>query len=156
MHLVSSSGQHHLISQSAQVAVLHTVSQTGSSSANPYPASTTPTCSGLALPFTATQGIGAVLEFLFVWVQPVSWVPNYLLLSRACAWVFWHWFFFSNCMWRLIWMVCWLLNRSSWKYFKTKKVNANNTANINSNVVDGTWGLKWFVLFCIFIDLFII
>ncbi|XDV44416.1 hypothetical protein PO909_012707 [Leuciscus waleckii] len=55
MHLVSSSGQHHLISQPAQVAVLHTVSQTGSSSANPYPASTTPTCSGLALPFTATQ-----------------------------------------------------------------------------------------------------
>ncbi|XP_048027660.1 helicase SRCAP isoform X1 [Megalobrama amblycephala] len=55
MHLVSSSGQHHLISQPAQVAVLHTVSQTGSSSAIPHPASTTPTCSGLALPFTATQ-----------------------------------------------------------------------------------------------------
>ncbi|XP_067286136.1 helicase SRCAP isoform X2 [Pseudorasbora parva] len=55
MHLVSSSGQHHLISQPAQVAVLHTVSQTGSSSANPHSASTTPTCSGLALPFTATQ-----------------------------------------------------------------------------------------------------
>ncbi|XP_051958618.1 helicase SRCAP-like [Xyrauchen texanus] len=55
MHLVSSSGQHHLISQSAQVAVLHTVSQSGSSSAIPHPASTTPSCSGIAVPFTATQ-----------------------------------------------------------------------------------------------------
>ncbi|XP_016313913.1 helicase SRCAP-like isoform X2 [Sinocyclocheilus anshuiensis] len=55
MHLVSSSGQHHLISQSAQVTVLHTVSQSGSSSANPHPTSTIPTCSGLAVPFTATQ-----------------------------------------------------------------------------------------------------
>ncbi|XP_052467493.1 helicase SRCAP isoform X1 [Carassius gibelio] len=51
MHLVSSSGQHHLISQPAQVAVLHTVSQ----SANPHPTSIIPTCSGLAVPFTATQ-----------------------------------------------------------------------------------------------------
>ncbi len=84
MHLVSSSGQHHLISQPAQVAVLHTVSQSGSSSANPYPTSTIPTYSGLAVPFTATQGTGAVLEFILVRVQPVSWVPNYLLLSRAC------------------------------------------------------------------------
>ncbi|XP_056626620.1 helicase SRCAP isoform X3 [Triplophysa dalaica] len=55
MHLVTSSGQHHLISQPAQVAVLHTVSQSGSSSAIPHPTSTTPTCSGLAVPFTATQ-----------------------------------------------------------------------------------------------------
>ncbi|KTF94230.1 hypothetical protein cypCar_00016866 [Cyprinus carpio] len=55
MHLVSSSGQHHLISQPAQVAVLHTVSQSGSSSANPHPTSIIPTCSGLAVPFTATQ-----------------------------------------------------------------------------------------------------
>uniref|UniRef100_A0A672QWV2 Helicase SRCAP-like n=1 Tax=Sinocyclocheilus grahami TaxID=75366 RepID=A0A672QWV2_SINGR len=55
MHLVSSSGQHHLISQPAQVTVLHTVSQSGSSSANPHPTSTIPTCSGLAVPFTATQ-----------------------------------------------------------------------------------------------------
>ncbi|XP_059388336.1 helicase SRCAP-like isoform X1 [Carassius carassius] len=55
MHLVSSSGQHHLISQPAQVTVLHTVSQSGSSSANPHPTSTIPTCSGIALPFTATQ-----------------------------------------------------------------------------------------------------
>lgn len=93
MHLVSSSGQHHLISQPAQVAVLHTISQSGSSSANPHPTSTIPTCSGLAVPFTATQGTGAVLEFILVRVQPVSWVPNYLLLSRACAWVFWHGFF---------------------------------------------------------------
>ncbi|XP_076856552.1 uncharacterized protein srcap isoform X2 [Brachyhypopomus gauderio] len=55
MHLVSSGGQHHLISQPAQVAVLHTLSQSGSSSANPNPASTTPTCSGLAVPLTAAQ-----------------------------------------------------------------------------------------------------
>ncbi|XP_036428721.1 helicase SRCAP isoform X2 [Colossoma macropomum] len=55
MHLVSSGGQHHLISQPAQVAVLHTVSQSGSSSANPSPGSTTPTCSGLAVPLTAAQ-----------------------------------------------------------------------------------------------------
>ncbi|XP_016392607.1 helicase SRCAP-like [Sinocyclocheilus rhinocerous] len=55
MHLVSSSGQHHLISQPAQVTVLHTVSQSGSSSANPHPTSTIPTCSGLAVPFTVTQ-----------------------------------------------------------------------------------------------------
>ncbi|KAK1793946.1 hypothetical protein P4O66_010859, partial [Electrophorus voltai] len=55
MHLVSSGGQHHLISQPAQVAVLHTLSQSGSSSANPIPASTTPTCSGLAVPLTAAQ-----------------------------------------------------------------------------------------------------
>ncbi|KAL6475282.1 hypothetical protein MHYP_G00163220 [Metynnis hypsauchen] len=55
MHLVSSGGQHHLISQPAQVAVLHTVSQSGNSSANPSPGSTTPTCSGLAVPLTAAQ-----------------------------------------------------------------------------------------------------
>nr|XP_055032950.1 helicase SRCAP isoform X2 [Misgurnus anguillicaudatus] len=55
MHLVSSSGQHHLISQPAQVAVLHTVSQSVSSSAIPHASSTTATCSGLAVPFTATQ-----------------------------------------------------------------------------------------------------
>ncbi|XP_066522462.1 helicase SRCAP isoform X2 [Hoplias malabaricus] len=55
MHLVSSGGQHHLISQPAQVAVLHTVSQSVSSSANPIPGSTTPTCSGLAVPLTAAQ-----------------------------------------------------------------------------------------------------
>ncbi|KAI4873498.1 hypothetical protein NFI96_032585, partial [Prochilodus magdalenae] len=55
MHLVSSGGQHHLISQPAQVAVLHTVSQSGSSSANPSPGSTTPACSGLAVPLTAAQ-----------------------------------------------------------------------------------------------------
>uniref|UniRef100_A0A8B9JSA3 Snf2-related CREBBP activator protein n=1 Tax=Astyanax mexicanus TaxID=7994 RepID=A0A8B9JSA3_ASTMX len=59
MHLVSSGGQHHLISQPAQVAVLHTVSQTGSSSANPSPGNTTQACSGLAVPLTAAQGIGA-------------------------------------------------------------------------------------------------
>ncbi|XP_022524623.2 helicase SRCAP isoform X1 [Astyanax mexicanus] len=55
MHLVSSGGQHHLISQPAQVAVLHTVSQTGSSSANPSPGNTTQACSGLAVPLTAAQ-----------------------------------------------------------------------------------------------------
>lgn len=67
MHLVSSGGQHHLISQPAQVAVLHTLSQSGSISANPNPASTIPTCSGLAVPLTAAQGTGvvlAVLEFI--------------------------------------------------------------------------------------------
>uniref|UniRef100_A0A3B4C8Z6 Snf2-related CREBBP activator protein n=1 Tax=Pygocentrus nattereri TaxID=42514 RepID=A0A3B4C8Z6_PYGNA len=65
MHLVSSGGQHHLISQPAQVAVLHTVSQSGNSSANPSPGSTTPTCSGLAVPLTAAQGTGAVLELVY-------------------------------------------------------------------------------------------
>ncbi|MCJ8738507.1 hypothetical protein PDJAM_G00036680 [Pangasius djambal] len=55
MHLVSSGGQHHLISQPAQVAVLHTLSQSGSISANPNPTSTIPTCSGLAVPLTAAQ-----------------------------------------------------------------------------------------------------
>ncbi|KAI5623239.1 helicase SRCAP isoform X2 [Silurus asotus] len=55
MHLVSSGGQHHLISQPAQVAVLHTLSQSGSISANSNPTSTIPTCSGLAVPFTAAQ-----------------------------------------------------------------------------------------------------
>lgn len=64
MHLVSSGGQHHLISQPAQVAVLHTLSQSGSISTNPIPASTIPTCSGLAVPLTAAQGIGAVLGVL--------------------------------------------------------------------------------------------
>ncbi|XP_060715099.1 helicase SRCAP isoform X2 [Tachysurus vachellii] len=55
MHLVSSGGQHHLISQPAQVAVLHTLSQSGSISANPNPTSTIPSCSGLAVPLTAAQ-----------------------------------------------------------------------------------------------------
>lgn len=64
MHLVSSGGQHHLISQPAQVAVLHTLSQSGSITANPNPTSTIPSCSGLAVPLTAAQGTGAVLEFI--------------------------------------------------------------------------------------------
>ncbi|XP_053368050.1 helicase SRCAP [Clarias gariepinus] len=55
MHLVSSGGQHHLISQPAQVAVLHTLSQSGSIPANPNPTSIIPTCSGLAVPLTAAQ-----------------------------------------------------------------------------------------------------
>ncbi|TSK14700.1 Helicase domino [Bagarius yarrelli] len=55
MHLVSSGGQHHLISQPAQVAVLHTISQSGSISANSNPTSTIPSCSGLAVPLTAAQ-----------------------------------------------------------------------------------------------------
>lgn len=66
MHLVSSGGQHHLISQPAQVAVLHTLSQSGSISANPNPTSTIPTCSGLAVPLTAAQGTGTVLEFITI------------------------------------------------------------------------------------------
>lgn len=64
MHLVSSGGQHHLISQPAQVAVLHTLSQSGSIPANPNPTSIIPTCSGLAVPLTAAQGTGAVLAVL--------------------------------------------------------------------------------------------
>uniref|UniRef100_A0A8C2E4G5 Snf2-related CREBBP activator protein n=1 Tax=Cyprinus carpio TaxID=7962 RepID=A0A8C2E4G5_CYPCA len=75
MHLVSSSGQHHLISQPAQVAVLHTVSQSGSSSANPHPTSTIPTCSGLAVPFTATQGTVSK-HSLFIIPVPTSMVSG--------------------------------------------------------------------------------
>ncbi|XP_041938054.1 helicase SRCAP isoform X2 [Alosa sapidissima] len=52
MHLVSSGGQHHLISQPAQVALIHTVSQAGSSAASPSPA---PVSSGLAMPLNAAQ-----------------------------------------------------------------------------------------------------
>ncbi|TRY55147.1 hypothetical protein DNTS_032642 [Danionella cerebrum] len=51
MHLVSSSGHHHLISQPAQVTLLQTVSQSVSSST----AGTIPSCSGVAVPFTAAQ-----------------------------------------------------------------------------------------------------
>uniref|UniRef100_A0A672QWY8 Helicase SRCAP-like n=1 Tax=Sinocyclocheilus grahami TaxID=75366 RepID=A0A672QWY8_SINGR len=75
MHLVSSSGQHHLISQPAQVTVLHTVSQSGSSSANPHPTSTIPTCSGLAVPFTATQGTVSKLS-LFLIAVPTPMVSG--------------------------------------------------------------------------------
>ncbi|XP_031416506.1 helicase SRCAP isoform X2 [Clupea harengus] len=52
MHLVTSGGQHHLITQPAQVALIHTVSQAGSSAASTSPA---PASSGLAMPLNAAQ-----------------------------------------------------------------------------------------------------
>lgn len=63
MHLVSSGGQHHLISQPAQVALIHTVSQAGSSAASTGPAPASP---GLAMPLNAAQGTAATVACLCV------------------------------------------------------------------------------------------
>ncbi|XP_066579352.1 helicase SRCAP isoform X2 [Amia ocellicauda] len=52
VHLVSSGGQHHLISQPAQVAVIQTVSQSSAGVVTTHSAASTPT---LALPLNTTQ-----------------------------------------------------------------------------------------------------
>ncbi|KAI1896583.1 hypothetical protein AGOR_G00096260 [Albula goreensis] len=54
VHLLSSGGQHHLISQPTQVAVIQTVSQGGGSTVNTHPA-TAPSGPPLALPLNTAQ-----------------------------------------------------------------------------------------------------
>ncbi|XP_030631002.1 helicase SRCAP [Chanos chanos] len=62
MHLVSSSGQHHLISQPAQVALFQAVSQSGTGSINTHPVSSAPGPSGLAVPLCTAQVSSTVVN----------------------------------------------------------------------------------------------
>ncbi|KAG7492996.1 hypothetical protein MATL_G00021200 [Megalops atlanticus] len=55
VHLLSSGGQHHLISQPTQVAVIQAVSQGGGSTVNTHPTTAPPGPPGLTLPLNPTQ-----------------------------------------------------------------------------------------------------
>uniref|UniRef100_W5M6I9 Snf2 related CREBBP activator protein n=1 Tax=Lepisosteus oculatus TaxID=7918 RepID=W5M6I9_LEPOC len=57
VHLVSSGGQHHLISQPAQVAVIQTVSQSSAGVVSTHQPTLPPGPPGLSLPLNATQAL---------------------------------------------------------------------------------------------------
>ncbi|MBN3315106.1 SRCAP Helicase, partial [Atractosteus spatula] len=57
VHLVSSGGQHHLISQPAQVAVIQTVSQSSAGVVSTHQPTLSPGPPGLSLPLNATQAL---------------------------------------------------------------------------------------------------
>uniref|UniRef100_A0A8C9W8P2 Snf2-related CREBBP activator protein n=1 Tax=Scleropages formosus TaxID=113540 RepID=A0A8C9W8P2_SCLFO len=56
LHLVSSGGQHHLVGQQAQVAMLQSVSQSGGGTVNSHPPVASSGLSTLTLPLSSAQG----------------------------------------------------------------------------------------------------
>uniref|UniRef100_A0A8D0CJL2 Snf2-related CREBBP activator protein n=1 Tax=Scleropages formosus TaxID=113540 RepID=A0A8D0CJL2_SCLFO len=65
LHLVSSGGQHHLVGQQAQVAMLQSVSQSGGGTVNSHPPVASSGLSTLTLPLSSAQGTMSLLLTLF-------------------------------------------------------------------------------------------